>query len=53
VEEMSKLADYFHCLNFTDDLVDVLSTYIKDNGERDLIAILDYWGIKYSPFHYY
>ena len=52
VEEMSKLAGYFQCLNYTDDLSDALSTFFKKNTEKDFIALLKNQGIKYTPFHF-
>ena len=52
VEEMSKLAGYFHCLNYTDDLSDALSGFFIKNGEKDFIVLLDSKGIKYTPFHF-
>jgi hypothetical protein len=52
VEEMSKLAGYFQCLNYTDELSDALSTFFKKNGETDLVALLDSQGIKYTPIHF-
>jgi len=52
VEEMSKLAGYFHCPNYTDDLVYTLSAFFRKYGEKDFIVLLDSQGIKYTPFHY-
>ena len=52
VEEMSKLAGYFQCLNYTDNLLDALSAFFKKNGEKDFIALLKNQGIKYTPFHF-
>jgi hypothetical protein len=52
VEEMSKLAGYFQCLNYTDDLSDALSAFFRKNGEKDFIHLLDSQGIKYTPIHF-
>ena len=52
VEEMSKLAGYFHCLNYTDDLSDALSAFFIKNGDKDFIHLLDSQGIKYTPIHF-
>jgi hypothetical protein len=52
MEEMTKLAGYFQCLNYTDDLSDVLSAFFKKNGEKDFIVLLDSQGIKYTPIHF-
>jgi hypothetical protein len=52
VEEMSKLAGYFQCLNYTEDLSDAFSAFFKKNGEKDFIALLKKKGIKYTPIHF-
>jgi hypothetical protein len=52
VEEMSKLAGYFQCLNYTDDLSDALSGFFRKNGDKDFIVLLDSQGIKYTPIHF-
>jgi hypothetical protein len=52
MEEISKLAGYFHCLNYTDDLSNVLSAFFRKHGDKDFVHLLERQGIKYTPFHF-
>jgi len=52
MEEMGKLAGYFQCLNYTDDLSDALSAFFRKNGDKDFVGLLDSQGIKYTPIHF-
>ena len=52
VEDMSRLARYFQCPNYTDDLSNALSAFFRKNGEKDLITLLNSQEIKYTPIHF-